>query len=87
MRIARSDVECSIKNLNSVLNRSAEAWRGGQWQKGNYHLISENNAYSLYVVANDSGGCHDLLTGCTLREVNLFVRGMILGAIEKARHA
>lgn len=79
-RTTTRDVERHIREMNAAMGRPVDAWGDDSANIGNYHLYGANGCYSLHLTMNDGGGVHSIMTG-TLREVDMFVRGMWHAAV------
>lgn len=83
-RIKCKFVERNIAVLNARLKRPMNTWYEGKFSIGNFHLYAANGYYSLHVIMNEAGAVHNMYTG-TLREIDIYVRGMLDGSY-LARH-
>lgn len=80
-RLTMKDVEKHIAQMNDAMGRPVESWTNGKSNIGCYHLYSDATGYALHCIANEGGGVHSVVYG-SLREIDMFVRGMWKAAIE-----
>lgn len=84
-RITDSNLDALCATLNRVTGSPAETYKDRKAQVGNFHIDSAYGGVALYRIANESGGCDDVLNvgHVSKRELwdltHAYLRGIELG--------
>lgn len=89
MRTSLKEVRLLIKTLNEATGNPVDPWvrteKKFEAQIGNYHIDAAYGGFSLYQMSDKGGGCRDVSTRGTKKELATFIRAMLKGidAIKK----